>query len=235
MKLFTADPHLGADHIHQFAHRPFFTAADHHAYMVAGINKRARRGDTLVVVGDFCHGDPRPWLSQIICDDIILYRGNHDDDEHNHRFLRYFDQGYEELANGKKVWCNHYPALYWRGSHNNSWHVYGHEHAVREDYINALFPQRAAMEVSVDNARRILGDFVPFTEDEIIQQLEGKQGHDLLLYYKTLDQIRQHHSVDNQGKVVTRPVGVDKSLRAITLEEYHRWSTEIQTLSSAAA
>jgi calcineurin-like phosphoesterase family protein len=229
-RYFSADWHLGARNFCHFAHRPFPSQEFHDKYVIHKTNEKVGRDDELIIVGDFCEVDPRPYLEKIICDYVTLVFGNHDVEEYNHVYYRCIEQGYIELSNGKRVFVNHYPVAYWRGSHNGVPHLYGHVHDLREDTLDRAFPGRRSADCGLDTARRLLGDYVPFHEDEIIPMLMEKPGHDGLEFYNAQDEIRKHWIVEN-GEIVPRPKCVSPVLhRPPTVAEFNR-----KTCSRAAA
>jgi len=60
--------------------------------------------------------------------------------------------------------------------------VYGHCHFQREAYLDGIWPERRSMDVGVDSARHHLGEFRPFSEDEVVQILGQRKGHHDLAY-----------------------------------------------------
>jgi len=64
----------------------------------------------------------------------------------------------------------------WEGSHQGSWHLYGHSHATAEKALNDFMPGRRSIDVGVDNAFIVFGEYRPIAFDEIneiFQQLPG--------------------------------------------------------------
>lgn len=221
MKNFTADTHLGAKHIHEFAVRPFSTRQKHDLHVISKINEYVKRDDELFVVGDFCNVDPLPYLKDIECDFVTLAVGNHDLEKYFHRFYRVIVADWVRLNAEYSVWVAHYPHVYWPASHRKSLHVYGHLHGVREACMNQMMPQRRSGDVGVDAARRMLGEYRPFNENEIINWLGRKEGHDQLAYYDSVDLVRKAISVDNDGNL-------GKYTKALThrppmIEEVETW------------
>ena len=64
--------------------------------------------------------------------------------------------------------------------------VYGHVHDQREATLNAIWPERRAMDCGVDSAKRILERYCPFSEDEVYDILSKRKGHDPVEFYLAL-------------------------------------------------
>jgi hypothetical protein len=46
-----------------------------------------------------------------------------------------------------------------------------------EDYLDSMWPERRSMDVGVDNAFRIFGEYRPFSEYDILNLLSTRKGH----------------------------------------------------------
>lgn len=189
VKWFTADPHFG----HHMDFRLFDTVEDQDAYILDEINRRVGRKDHLYILGDFSLKYPEI-RHKIKCKNVHLIWGNHDPrnkivgkgffstvrEVHEVRLLRVDG----EVQEKHKCWLSHYPHCYWPSSHYGSLHLYGHVHSAREETLDAAFPGRRSMDVGVDNAKLILGSFRPFREDEVLDLLLAKPGHDFVDFYR---------------------------------------------------
>jgi len=136
------------------------------------INKYVKEEDTLYFLGDFCFGGHKntpTYRHSLICQDIKLCRGNHD---------KHIDK-YKELFSDIQdvMWCNervdrpiflsHYSHRIWEGSHRGYLHLYGHSHDSIPDYGKS-------MDVGVDVAYRLFGEYRPFSLEEIIKIMDKK-------------------------------------------------------------
>jgi calcineurin-like phosphoesterase family protein len=65
----------------------------------------------------------------------------------------------------------------WDQSHRKSWNLYGHSHSGAENKLDQLFPDRKSMDIGVDNAFKILGEYRPFAFSEIQNLMNKKKGH----------------------------------------------------------
>jgi len=187
MKWFTADTHFSHDMIAEA--RGFLNSAEHNAAVIAAINSLVCERDTLFILGDFCWGSPGTYRMRINCKDIRYIIGNHDKFQATqhvfgqmHTTLKTRVVAEDGLAYGKAVLC-HYPVAYWEGSHNGSWHLYGHTHAKRELTLDRAFPGRQAMDVGLDNIKRLYGAYRPISENEVFNYMVARTGHDHKEFY----------------------------------------------------
>lgn len=179
----TADTHFRHKKIVSIANRPFPTVAEHDEYILEGINSRAKKGDTLYVVGDFSMGGAHEIKNKIRCKDVRLIIGNHDSPStiaaFKHAWL-----GRNVKLGPYNCWLHHYPTAFWPKSHRGGMHCYGHTHYQREEWLDKQLPGRRSMDVGLDNAFKILGDYLPFNEEEIVEILMARPGHDLIEFYE---------------------------------------------------
>lgn len=152
----------------------------HDELIIEGINKRVRVTDRLYILGDV--GDIKSWLQQIVCKNLYLIMGNHDKASIGKLFKTVEDVAMVKIGK-EKVFLSHYAHAYWPMSHRGSYHLYGHTHSKREDTLDILFPDRRSMDCGVDNAYKIIGEYVPFSETEIMALLGPRKGHDPLSFY----------------------------------------------------
>lgn len=178
---FTADTHFGFPAILGITKRlEYFRTTELHDQLIVGaINAWCASEDLLYVVGDFAGHINRDvmrfYQSQIRCR-VELVHGNHDHPIMTvpSRTLRFEDE---------TLFLNHYPHAYWPGSHRGVRHLYGHVHSFREETLDACFPGRRSMDVGLDNAYRLLGDYRPFSLEEVLQ-FTGGEGHDPVSFYE---------------------------------------------------
>lgn len=180
---FTADLHLNHEKVALFTGRPFGNIVEHDTHMIDQINAVVGRSDKLWVLGDVSWRAIDQELQRINCRDVHLIWGNHD----RQNFGRHFKTAEDvtEVRLGElKVFLSHYPHAYWPGSHRGSLHLYGHMHAQREDTLDQLFPGRRSMDVGIDNAKRLLGEYRPFSEHEVLNLIGSRPGHDGVEFYE---------------------------------------------------
>lgn len=187
MKWFTSDSHFAHEKIAQA--RGFSSSEEHDTVIIAAINSLVCERDTLFILGDFCWGRPGKYRMKIKCKDIRYILGNHDKLQETqsvfgqvHTVLKTRIVAEDELAYGKAVLC-HFPMAFWDASHNKSWHLYGHTHGSREETLDAAFPGRQAMDVGLDNIKRLYGCYRPINENEVFDYMAARTGHDHKEFY----------------------------------------------------
>ena len=179
---FTADLHLDHENVLAMSGRLFPNILEHDNHMIAQINRFVPRGDRLFILGDVSWFSVENYLARLHCKDVHLIGGNHDRNKFGASFKTAEDVTAIKIQ-GHKVFLSHYPHAYWPSSHHGSFHLYGHCHRQREATLDAAFPGRRSLDVGVDNALHLLGEYRPFTEDEIVAILGNRPGHDLLPFY----------------------------------------------------
>lgn len=154
-------------------------------YLIAQINKCVDKDDILWHLGDFCfwkkpnfYNFAKSYRKKINCKNIFLVRGNHDPDEIESLFEKVFS--YKEIkVQSKNIILSHYSHSFWNKSHRGSWMLYGHAHGSAENWLDHHMPGRLSMDVGVDNAFRILGEYRPFSFQEILSIIGSRKGHNI--------------------------------------------------------
>lgn len=189
-KFFTADLHLGHEKI---AHvRGFKFCVDHDDYLIDQINQKVTRTDDLYLLGDFGFR-PCKYRPRIKCRHIHFVIGNHDKPSECQQVFGTVHKIISTKVSGGRVYMCHFPMAFWENSHNGSAHVYGHCHSSREATLDQCFPGRRSMDVGVDNAKKLKGDWRPFTEGDV-EELFLRPGHDHVAFYDELRANEQGHS-----------------------------------------
>lgn len=180
---FMADPHANHEAILKMCNRPFETIAEHDHHIIDRTNMQVRRTDTLWVLGDAAWHSVDQWRKRLVCKNVYLVWGNHDRQNFGKWFQATMDVTDTKIGE-HHVWLSHYAHAYWPGSHEGWLHLYGHNHAMREETLDTIWPERRSMDCGVDNAKRLLGEYRPFTADEVIDILGSRKGHDDLEFYR---------------------------------------------------
>lgn len=182
MIYFTSDSHFGHKNIcrgttewkelepgssHQNT-RDFNTLDEMNYALIKGINDYVGPDDELWHLGDWSFGgfdNIKKFRDQIVCQKIRLVYGNHD-----HHIERNKDgiqgifksvQYYKELSiEGQKIILLHYGMRVWNHSHKGTIHLFGHSH-------DTLPSHGKSMDVGVDVAFRMFGEYRPFSWKEI--------------------------------------------------------------------
>lgn len=149
--------------------------------MVDNTNRIVGKDDILYVLGDIVFGYDKlkagkEFRDRINCQNIHLIWGNHD----NQIIASLFSSCHDMLeikVNHQLITLNHYAMLTWNKSHKGAWQLYGHSHGSLEVYFDSLLPERRSMDVGVDNAYRLLGEYRPFSFDEIKNILGRRKGY----------------------------------------------------------
>lgn len=141
--------------------------------LIDNINKMVGENDILYHLGDFCFGPKHDILRtasnyrrRIKCKNIYFIWGNHDSFDIKNCFSICYDILNVNVNKQKIVLC-HYAMAVWDKSHRSALHLYGHSHANAEPWLDKVMPGRRSMDVGVDNAYRLLGEYRPFAFEEI--------------------------------------------------------------------
>lgn len=190
----SADWHCNHRRILQYCNRPFSTIKEHDDAIISNINKRVKADDALYFLGDLLferQNYPKALenlLERLECRNIYWCLGNHDPKEYDiGDMLAYIRPGlskkiqsvfsYNEIyLNNKLFVMCHYAMAIWNKSHYGSYMIYGHSHSTAETNLDRLFPGRRSMDVGIDNAYKIFGEYRPFSINEVISLLDKKHG-----------------------------------------------------------
>lgn len=186
-------------------YRDFCNPDEMNGILVENINRLVGRNDTLYHLGDWSFGGIQNiwnFRKQLRCENIHLVYGNHDEHIINNRelpnaWIRYGSgeivdtekstSDYDEQAcaqdlfkstqhvltfkhNKKTYFCSHYSHQIWNKSHHGVRHLFGHSHAGLEGIGRS-------MDVGVDSAFKFLGEYRPFSLDEIESILSQIEVH----------------------------------------------------------
>ena len=174
--------------------RDFDTVEEMNRALFSGINDNVRKDDYLIFLGDWSFGGiENIWNTrkEILCENIIFILGNHDHhianntelpnwtDESDRRQYGHQAFGlqvypYLELTvsspkNGKNTYnlC-HFPLSIWNKAHHGRIHLHGHCHA-------SFQGEGRILDVGVDNAKKLLGEYVPFEESWVLDYMKDKK------------------------------------------------------------
>ncbi|MCI8464210.1 MAG: phosphoesterase [Lachnospiraceae bacterium] len=195
MRYYIADLHFFHEALNDHMDcRGFADAAEMNEYMIGRWNRKVRKSDEVVILGDVSWGGAEETNAILgrLNGRLYLIRGNHD------RFLqsRKLDTGrfvwikpYEELSdNHRKVILCHYPIMFYNGQYRldekgnpKTYMLYGHVHDTRDQRLLEQFQKQTAAAVTVDvqgvernipcnmiNCFCMYSDYEPLTLDEWI-------------------------------------------------------------------
>lgn len=182
MIYFTADQHFGCKKLVEYTRPLFDNVEQHDDVLLDDLNSTVGRNDTLVIAGDFCRNKPGRYRPQIQCRNVFFILGNHDKEAKIRAVFGGNVWQYKtvRLPHGERVFVCHYCMVSWDRSHYGTTHVYGHWHGAKEAEMDRLMPQRRSMDVGIDNAFKLLGQYRPFSQDEVLDFLAGRVGHDFI-------------------------------------------------------
>lgn len=151
-------------------------------YLIDRINEVVGPDDILWHLGDFCFGPSHKirehaqrYRDRIQCRKINFTWGNHDERD----IAPVFDACHERYTvrwQGKKIVCSHYAQAVWDKSHRGAWMLYGHSHSTAEAWLDKFMPGRRSIDVGVDNAFKVLGEYRPFSFEELDRILSARDG-----------------------------------------------------------
>jgi calcineurin-like phosphoesterase family protein len=183
---FTSDTHFGHTNIAgpkvsswKDGYRNFNSVQEMNDALVGNINNVVGEDDILYHLGDWSFGGVHNiyyFRKSLICKNIHLILGNHD--QHiKDKEIKFLDSSFNpmdlfssvqqvlEVSHGKhKFFLSHYPHLSWNGASKNVIMLHGHEHST----FNHLNENVMRMDVGIDSALNIIGEFRPFSIEEVI-------------------------------------------------------------------
>lgn len=189
---FTADLHFDHYNIINFCDRPYHSAQEMNVALIEAWNAVVEDDDIVYVAGDIFLGKSVQRLSDFTSSlngYIHILPGSHD-----HRWVKEYKAQRRNVAwwslmskssgvvdvrppmveiypwgkkkRSRSITVCHYAMRTWPRSHYDTWHVYGHSHG-------RLVPYKNALDVGVDNAAKLLGEYRPFNLEEVAHFLPG--------------------------------------------------------------
>jgi calcineurin-like phosphoesterase family protein len=198
---FTADQHFDHDNIIKHCTRPFTYVNSMNEHLIEQWNKVVGHGDVVVIAGDFAWANKgsHAYVDKMFTNQLngskIFLKGNHD------RWSKTkMDHIYRKTIDGIQIIVCHYPLRSWTYGYN----LHGHSHGTLEPWFNQL-------DVGVDNAYKLLGEYRPLSiveVDTLIQTQNGRIKNDNVDYHQKktqhLDDVLSEHDVNRDG--TTMPV-----------------------------
>jgi calcineurin-like phosphoesterase family protein len=159
--------------------RDFATVEEMNECILKGINSTVDQDDWLVFLGDFTFGGEeniKKFRERVLCKNIIYILGNHDShiaNKKEHQELFESVHSYLELVvssskYGKQTYnLFHFPLEIWNKGHHNRILLFGHCHG-------SFQGEGRRMDVGIDNAKKILGEYRPFSQEDIERYMKGR-------------------------------------------------------------
>ncbi len=180
MKWFASDFHFGHANIAgpkvskwPKGYRDFDSVDQMNQTIIKTINKYVAFDDDLYFLGDWCFGghEKTPlYRAQISCRNLFVCRGNHDKqiDRYNSFFSSIEDTQSIMEKGIPPIFMSHYAHRVWEGSHKGHIHLYGHSH-------DSIPEHGKSMDVGIDVAYRMFGEYRPFSLTEIVDIMSKKE------------------------------------------------------------
>ena len=147
--------------------------------LIDNINAIVGKDDELWHLGDFCMAGnfnfAKKYRDRIKCKNVHEIWGNHDNYAIRPLFTTASDL-HTVRHNGQEIVLLHYAMVAFNKAHHGAIHLYGHSHSSLEPWMDEHMPGRRSMDVGVDNAVKILGQYRPFSFEEIMNLMKDKKG-----------------------------------------------------------
>ena len=159
--------------------------------LLENINKTVPKDAILIELGDFAMPDRnhdyfercKYYRNRINCRNMYHIFGNHDGAELGSIFnifeahgQKFYDCVPCAYINKIQFFLMHYAPLIWNKNHRGAIGLYGHSHSGAEDWSDQNLKGHRSMDVGVDNAFKILGEYRPFKMSEILKIMEDRKG-----------------------------------------------------------
>lgn len=173
---FTSDTHFGHNNIIKYSGRPFKDANHMDEMLIKTWNATVSEDDEVYHLGDVSLTGFEKTLEILnrLNGKIYLIKGNHEKSVLMKSYTRDRFEWIRDMTevniNGQAITLCHYAMRVWNKSHRGSWHLYGHSHNSLETEVWGR-----SMDVGVDAANVILGDYRPFSFEEISRILSKRE------------------------------------------------------------
>lgn len=150
------------------------------SHLLDNINKHVHYDDILINLGDFVfknHTYIPKMRDRIACRRVHHVIGNHDG--HIDKYATIFSSLSDIMQlnyNGHMFILCHYAMRVWHQMHKGYYHLYGHSHDSIDKHPNQ--PWGKSMDIGMDSAYRILGEYRPFNIEEVMDILSKREVKD---------------------------------------------------------
>lgn len=153
--------------------RDFDNVHDMNVCLTSTINKYVKWDDELWHLGDWSFGGAdniKKFRDQLDVRTIHIIKGNHDQHIDKNKELFSSVNNYWEGQLGHAYFVLfHYSLRVWHHNNKGTYHCYGHSHNSLEDK-----PLGKSMDVGVDSAYTLTGEYRPFSIEEITKILDKR-------------------------------------------------------------
>lgn len=185
MKYFWSDLHLGEENVCKVGNRSkiFSSQQDWEEMCITSLCSNLKKGDLLYLLGDIATESTMFKFKSSLPKGVktFLIKGNHDPSINVCKtfFGEHFVEEVKTISiSGHTCVLSHFPILYWHQCHRGSLHLHGHLHDQKTDLIMSLFPDIRMLDVCPESSYRQLGEYRPFNENDILDILLERTGHD---------------------------------------------------------
>lgn len=193
----TADQHFDHSNMIGYMDRPYEDVEEMNEDIIATTNSYVAKGDLLIIAGDVTLHHKAELVYTKFINRLngtkILVKGNHD---------YWMGKGKGRYIYHKKIGdtftvTSHYAMRVWNRSHRGSINLHGHSHG-------SLDPWKNQLDVGVDNAFKLLGEYRPFNLDEILHFI--KLNSDMNLWSSIIQKSAQHDHHEGMDRYDNPPV-----------------------------
>lgn len=172
---FTSDQHFNHINAIKYCNRPFANVDEMNKALIGSWNKVVKPDDTVYHLGDFTLGGidvAQKFLEQLNGTLLVLLNPHHHDkrwilspinrDERFDILPGIWIMEANDIGNTMPIILCHYPFEVWDRKHYGAIHFHGHSHGKLHKVIGRL-------DVGVDNAYKLLGQYQPFSLTDAIE------------------------------------------------------------------
>ena len=189
MIFFSSDPHYDHTNIIKYCGRTFSNVEAMNENLIEAWNRVVGYRDSVYFLGDLMLGENySKFLRRLNGQIFILNNEYHHDKTWIKEAKKHEEESFSHLhIEGKSpttgmiypletisvekqiiVLC-HFPLEEWDRKHHGAWHLHGHQHNRGDS-----FRKEKKLDVGVDNAKVLLGEYRPFSFDEVRKVMETR-------------------------------------------------------------
>lgn len=142
--------------------------------IIDSINHYVKKDDVLYFLGDFCWraGHAGHYRQRLNVKEIHVAQGNHDAPSLRKHVSSMdwmlFKKFKSNFRSNLHVHMQHFPLVSWRKQQHGGIGLYAHSHGNLEDQLNSIWPGRQALDVGIDHAFTLTGEYRPLNLEECL-------------------------------------------------------------------